>query len=492
MRNFLDETGLAIVWNKVKTKIQALIDDSSQSSNKTYSSRKIQTEINNLDNTKLDIDDCPTKISDLTDDSDFIHETEKGVNNGVATLDASGKIPSSQLPQDASREYQGLWNASTNTPTITAGVGIRGDYYDVSAAGVWNGISFNIGDTIIFNGTEWQKREGSKINSVNGKIGNVILEAPDIPFSAQSFTAQNVDDALNELRAIAGAEYIETTWDEYIAHPEWANDGNFYIINDHNSLSDASTISVDSPLGMTVQLAFERVYSGMMSMYGTFNQVYQMLMRDGTYEYGEEFSPARVWVNGKRIFRAVIYADNLPITSDTVTSLIDGYDDIDKIISDEIFFNANVEDGQGNIHEITANDKFLLYQNNGFIDFVVDNHQIYMYRKNRIALNKVYMVMEYTKYTPSFEELYIEQMPNKLNYIVGEDFDPTGLVAQVYCSDTNYDDTLGASDVTIVNGTNLQLHQYSVTISYTHLNTTKTAVIPIGVTAAAQDNGGND
>ncbi len=492
MAKFVDENGLAIVWNKVKAKILDLIDDSSQASNKTYSSRKIQTELDTLDTAKLDVEDCPTKISDLTDDSDFIHETEKGANNGIATLNASGKVPASQLPDDVSREYQGLWDASTNIPTITAGVGIRGDYYYVSTAGIWNGISFNVGDTIIFNGTVWEKHEGSKVNSVNGKTGDVVLNADDISFTNQGFDAQNVDDALDELRDMVGPQYIECTWAEYQAHPAWASDGNFYIIKDHNSLSDAATISVDSPLGRTVQLAFNNLYSGLSSIENTFDQVYRMLMRGESYEYGEEFNPASIWVNGKRIFRAVIYADNLAITNDTITTLVSGYNDVDKIISDEIFFNAIVEDDQNVEHEITANDKFLLYQNQGFIDFIVDNHQIYMYRKNRIALNKVYMIMEYTKYRNSFEDLYVEQYPTKLNYIVGEDFDPTGLIAQVYCSDTNYDDTLGPSDVTIVNGTNLQENQYSVTISYTYLNTTKTAVIPIGVSAAAQNNGGND
>ena len=41
---------------------------------------------------------------------------------------ASGSIVGSLV-------YQGSWNASTNTPTLTSGVGTKGYYYVVSVAG---------------------------------------------------------------------------------------------------------------------------------------------------------------------------------------------------------------------------------------------------------------------------------------------------------------------------------------------------------------------
>ena len=40
----------------------------------------------------------PTKVSELTNDSDFIPSSEKGAANGLATLDENGLVPSSQLP----------------------------------------------------------------------------------------------------------------------------------------------------------------------------------------------------------------------------------------------------------------------------------------------------------------------------------------------------------------------------------------------------------
>jgi hypothetical protein len=67
--------------------------------------------------------------------------------------------------------YKGTWNATTNTPTITSSVGVKGDYYQVSVAGstTINGISnWGVGDVIAFNGTTWQRIEGgADLNGVN-------------------------------------------------------------------------------------------------------------------------------------------------------------------------------------------------------------------------------------------------------------------------------------------------------------------------------------
>ena len=80
--------------------------------------------------------------------------------------------------------YQGTWNASTNTPTITSGVGVNGYYYVVSVAGSTNidGITdWQIGDWLIFNGTVWQKIDQSDlVTSVAGRTGAVVLTTADI------------------------------------------------------------------------------------------------------------------------------------------------------------------------------------------------------------------------------------------------------------------------------------------------------------------------
>jgi hypothetical protein len=118
--------------------------------------------------------------------SGYIPTTEKAAALGVATLDAGGTVPLSQIPASIQGgvSYQGTWNASTNTPTLTNGVGTKGYYYVVSVAGNTNldGItSWNVGDWAIFNGTVWQKVDNTDaVTSVNGYTGTVVLTTTDV------------------------------------------------------------------------------------------------------------------------------------------------------------------------------------------------------------------------------------------------------------------------------------------------------------------------
>jgi hypothetical protein len=66
--------------------------------------------------------------------------------------------------------YQGTWNASANSPTLTSSVGTLNNYYVVSIAGSTNlnGITdWAIGDWAIFNGTVWQKIDNSEVTYVS-------------------------------------------------------------------------------------------------------------------------------------------------------------------------------------------------------------------------------------------------------------------------------------------------------------------------------------
>ena len=88
----------------------------------------------------------------------------KGVANGYASLDASGKVPIGELPSSI-MEYKGLWSAATNTPTLADGTGDTGDVYICSAAGSVNfgagAITFAVGDYVIYSGTIWQRSSGA-------------------------------------------------------------------------------------------------------------------------------------------------------------------------------------------------------------------------------------------------------------------------------------------------------------------------------------------
>jgi hypothetical protein len=130
-------------------------------------------------------------------------KANKGVNNGYASLDSSGKVPSTQLPSTGASVYQGTWNAATNTPTIpAAAAGNNGWYYNVNVAGTTNinGInSWAVGDQIISNGTVWQKIPNAQaVNSVNGQTGVVVLTKSDVGLA-------NVDNTSDAAKPISTA-----------------------------------------------------------------------------------------------------------------------------------------------------------------------------------------------------------------------------------------------------------------------------------------------
>ena len=68
-------------------------------------------------------------------------------------------------------QFEGTWNASTNTPSLASGTGTSGDYYIVSVAGSTNldGITdWAIGDWAVFANTTWTKIDNSQVGNVTG------------------------------------------------------------------------------------------------------------------------------------------------------------------------------------------------------------------------------------------------------------------------------------------------------------------------------------
>lgn len=133
--------------------------------------------------------DVQTQLNDKIDDS------EKGANNGVATLDAGGKVPVSQLPASVFT-YEGTWAASTNTPTLTNGTGDAGMIYVASDAGTVDfgagNITFAAGDWVMYNGTVWEKSINSNaVASVNGQTGVVVIGAEELDGSLITTTELN-------------------------------------------------------------------------------------------------------------------------------------------------------------------------------------------------------------------------------------------------------------------------------------------------------------
>jgi hypothetical protein len=106
----------------------------------------------------------------------------KDTANGYAGLDSGGKIALSQMPVGA-MEYKGIWNASTNSPTLADGTGTAGFLYRVGTAGSRNlgsgSTTFDVGDYVIHNGSTWERSRGT--DDVASFLGLVqAAKSPDL------------------------------------------------------------------------------------------------------------------------------------------------------------------------------------------------------------------------------------------------------------------------------------------------------------------------
>jgi hypothetical protein len=117
-----------------------------------------------------------------------VAERIKVITNGGGTsqsvLDTLTSLQSQITALSGFVNYEGTWNASTNTPTLVSSVGTKGDYYVVSVTGSTNlnGITtWTQGDWAIFNGTAWEKVDNTDlVTSVAGRTGAITLTTADI------------------------------------------------------------------------------------------------------------------------------------------------------------------------------------------------------------------------------------------------------------------------------------------------------------------------
>lgn len=95
-------------------------------------------------------------------------------------------------------EFKGGYNATTNTPNLTSGVGIlKGDYYVVTTGGTFYGVVVEIGDSLFANvDTPVALADWTLVQ------GNVVYATESVPGVVQLATQVEVDAGSNDTKVV--------------------------------------------------------------------------------------------------------------------------------------------------------------------------------------------------------------------------------------------------------------------------------------------------
>lgn len=173
--------------------------------------------------------------------------TGSSITSTDSILTAFGKLQNQMNGVLGGAIYQGVWNATTNSPTLASSTGTKGHYYVVSVAGSTNlnGITdWKVGDWAIFNGSTWDKVDNTDaVSSVNGYNGAVNLITTDIAEGISNFYWTNSRTITSTLTGYASTTGTISSSDTILSAIEKLN-GNmasYYLAsNPSNFLSSVS------------------------------------------------------------------------------------------------------------------------------------------------------------------------------------------------------------------------------------------------------------
>ena len=177
-------------------------DIATNASNIATNATDIATNVTNIASNDTDISNLQSGKQDIS---------EKNQANGYAPLDSGAKIPIANLPDSVvgQVEYQGTWNASTDTPTLPSASTVKGHYYVVSVGGTYETITYAIGDWIISNGVAWEKIDNTDaVTTVFGRLGAIVANESD--YSSYYPLIADLTAAEADITALQNDKYDKT------------------------------------------------------------------------------------------------------------------------------------------------------------------------------------------------------------------------------------------------------------------------------------------
>lgn len=264
-----------------------------------------------------------------------------GAAIGIATLDASGKIPVSQLPSVV-MEYQQAWDPSTNTPTLADGSGTNGFVYRVSVAhtGAISGLSdpsmtvFFVGDLVIYSGAigEYQRAPSADgVTSVNGAVGAVTVNAiSQLTGDVTASAASGSQSKATTVSAIQGTTVSGTTGTGNVvfsAAPTFTGTANFAAIIASSTIAatgavSGSNLSAGGHASLDLQIANN--LSDVASASAAFANISPLTTAGDIIYESAAPTPARLGIGSTGQVLTVVAglpAWSSPATSGTVTSV---------------------------------------------------------------------------------------------------------------------------------------------------------------------------
>lgn len=286
-----------------------------------------------------------------------------GTANGIATLDANGRVPASQLPETA-MEFKGTWNCATNTTSTSInlinGQGTKGDLYLCSVEGWFNAstgtgsatkpspdtgyVQYFVNDRIVYDGSTWNRLSSGDIQRVNGlspSDGNVQITRRVTQAQYNALTSAEkeghifiiTDVNMNDLYVINDAVTAsDSVWSSQKTSNALAEKVNTNAYNDTNlnTLINIGFYVVTFNNQTWDNLNFPVNYWGNLLVGNTGGNLTQMFMSDiGQLVYVRNYS-ANVWSSWKKVLTASDITDTVAsgnmhsVTSNAVYNSLGG------------------------------------------------------------------------------------------------------------------------------------------------------------------------